>query len=280
MKAQIDALREAFSADKDKPFQLRASFPYGTPSDSYQPSPPVEAPYSMPQMTDHESYHHHHPPANQSFPLQTMTPPISAVSRDSGFDSPHSQHSRGLAPSSTPSMSQYPSTYSIQASSMPTVDESQWNPTPIFQQWNTAFSIPAAALAPPPPPPSATPTSSSSHQALHFANLPVQSTLPISPASSNPYVTQYPASAGIALVPQPSPQQQRQQQVTTTAASATPNTITPPQINYAGAFVSSKQWQQSVASVFDPGGLKRRWNYGVDAGDHQHQQQQATKRMR
>ena len=282
MKAQIDALREAFSADKDRPFQLRASFPYGTPSDSYQPSPPVEAPYSTLHMADHESYHHQ--PTSQTFPLQIMTPPISAVSRDSGFDSPHSQHSRGIAPISTHSMTHYPSTYSIQASSISTVDESQWNPTPIFQQWNTAFSIPAAALAPPPP--SATCTSSSSHQALHFANQPVQSTLPISPAtaSSTPYVTQHPASAGITLAPQPSSQQQQQQQATNTAATTAPtttaNTTTTPQVNYAGAFVSSKQWQQSVASVFDPGGLKRRWNYAADGGElHQHNQQ-ATKRMR
>lgn len=28
--------------------------------------------------------------------------------------------------------------------------------------------------------------------------------------------------------------------------------------------MTARDWQQSVASVYDPHGLKRRWNYSVD----------------
>lgn len=238
MKGQIDALREAFSADKDKPFQLKTSFPYSTPPASYQPSPPVELQYPRLQMPDHESYHQ---PRTQSFPLQTMTPPISAGSRDSEFDSPLSQQTRGIGPtSSNPShpLTNYPPAYP--QPSIPTVDEAQWNPTPIFQQWNTAFSIPQAALA---PPPSATSTS----PPMNFPITTQQSTTPISPSRSNPYLTQYAPSAGGSITSAP---QQPQQQAPQTQ-----------QAGYPGTFVSSKQWQQSVASVFGPDGLKRRWAY-------------------
>lgn len=41
MQQQIDALREAFSADTRKPFDLKPSFPYGSPTSSNQSSPPT-----------------------------------------------------------------------------------------------------------------------------------------------------------------------------------------------------------------------------------------------
>jgi hypothetical protein len=240
MEAQIDALREAFSADKDKPFELKMSFPYGTPSDSYQPSPPMESQYPRAQMADHE---HYTQPRSQSYPLQTMTPPVSAISRDSGFDSPFPQQNRGIGP--TPNTPSHPMTSYAQAyaqHSLPTVDEAQWNPTPIFHQWDTAFSIPQAALA---PPSSATSISPS----MHF---PQQSNSPISPSTSNPYISHYPTPAGGSFTS--APQQQQPQQPPQQA----PQT---PQTGFPHVFVSSKQWQQSVASVLDPEGLKRRWTY-------------------
>jgi hypothetical protein len=238
MRAQIDALREAFSADKDKPFELKTSFPYGTPSDSYQPSPPMESQYQKFHMPEQESFNQQR---SHSYPAQTMTPPISAVSRESGFDSPLPHQSRGgIAPTSnnpTNSMTSYTQTYHHQ--SIPTVDETQWNPTPIFHQWNTAFSIPQAALAPPA-------TTSSTSPPMNFPVVSQQTTTnPISPSTSNPFITQYPTSA---------PQQQQTHQLPPTPQ--TPQTGYPPT-----SFVSSKQWQQSVASVFDPDGLKRRWTY-------------------
>lgn len=43
MQKQVDAVREAFSADVRKPFVLRASFPYGSPMSSHS-SPPRSNP--------------------------------------------------------------------------------------------------------------------------------------------------------------------------------------------------------------------------------------------
>ena len=60
----------------------------------------------------------------------------------------------------------------------------------------------------------------------------------------------------------------------------TPVTPTPaisqaqPQFN-ARHSMTARDWQQSVASVFDPHGLKRRWNYSVDLG-----MENASKRQR
>ena len=40
-----------------------------------------------------------------------------------------------------------------------------------------------------------------------------------------------------------------------------------PQFNPRHSIITAREWQQSVASVFDPHGLKRRWNnYSVDMG--------------
>jgi hypothetical protein len=244
MEAQIDALREAFSADKDKPFELKMSFPYGTPSDSYQSSPPMEPHYPRAPMPDHE---HYDQPRSQSYPLQTMTPPVSAISRDSGFDSPFPQQNRGIGPTpSNPShsMTNYAQAYTQQ--SLPAVDEAQWNPTPIFHQWNTAFSIPQAALAPPS-------SSTSISPSMHF---PQQTNTPISPSTSNPYMSQYPTPTGGSFTS--APHRQRPPQPPQQAPQQAPQTS---QTGFPHSFVSSKQWQQSVASVLDPEGLKRRWTY-------------------
>jgi hypothetical protein len=37
-----------------------------------------------------------------------------------------------------------------------------------------------------------------------------------------------------------------------------------PQFQSQPAAMTARDWQQSVASVYDPQGLKRRWNYSVD----------------
>jgi hypothetical protein len=142
LKAQIFALCDTFfSVDKDKPFQFKASISSGTPSDSYQ---------------GHDSYPQ---PSSQSFPLQAMTPLISAVSRDFG-----------------PSLSEHSC-----------VDVTRWNPIPTFQQWNTAFPIPAVTLETQPSPPA---------KPLPYCPKRCTAYKRKSPVSPTPYVTQYPASAG------------------------------------------------------------------------------------
>ena len=43
--------------------------------------------------------------------------------------------------------------------------------------------------------------------------------------------------------------------------------VSPPQFQAPQVVFSARDWQQSVASVYDPQGLKRRWNYSVDLND-------------
>ncbi|KAJ8123906.1 hypothetical protein ONZ43_g260 [Nemania bipapillata] len=50
MLKQIDAVREAFSADTRKPFVLKPSFPYGSPHPSTQSSPPRAATFKPPML--------------------------------------------------------------------------------------------------------------------------------------------------------------------------------------------------------------------------------------
>ena len=51
-----------------------------------------------------------------------------------------------------------------------------------------------------------------------------------------------------------------------TPAKPTP-ALTPPvsqHVNTQQVGFTARDWQQNVASVFDPNGLKRRWNHSVD----------------
>lgn len=47
---------------------------------------------------------------------------------------------------------------------------------------------------------------------------------------------------------------------------ASTQSVSPPQFQAPPVVFSARDWQQSVASVYDPQGLKRRWNYSVDLG--------------
>ena len=117
MQKQIDALREAFSADTTRPFELKPSFPYGSPGvPARPPSPPMEAKYQGPTVSRHQSFGN----ISHQMPFQSglVTPPMTA-----GLDSTHkgsSDHSSG----SSFSNGQHPSMGDMQAA---------WNPTPIFE---------------------------------------------------------------------------------------------------------------------------------------------------
>jgi hypothetical protein len=55
-------------------------------------------------------------------------------------------------------------------------------------------------------------------------------------------------------------QYQQPAKLPVTQASAVPQ----PQMSGQPVVFTARDWQQSVASVYDPHGLKRRWNYSVD----------------
>jgi hypothetical protein len=134
MQQQIDALREAFSADIRKPFVLKPTFPYGSPGAPVRLSPPViSAPYrqtgSHPpgveqslehqhaQQPPHVSYTHHPHP---------ISPPISAGGVDPKSDSPAVQSL--VMMSSGQRGPQVP-----MSSGVPMADTTGWNPSIIFE---------------------------------------------------------------------------------------------------------------------------------------------------
>ena len=73
VQAQIESLREAFSADVRKPFKLKPSFPYGSPIAPFAPSPPADASHFDPVVPPSAGIEQ---PGQFSF--NQLTPPISA----------------------------------------------------------------------------------------------------------------------------------------------------------------------------------------------------------
>ena len=270
-EAQINGLRQAFSVDVNKPFELKPSFPLGTPSDSYHPSPPGP-PQQQLQSNTALQYQHQQPPQqhllipqNQAYVNQQVnqmqqgaylaTPPVSAVSSDSKPQSPQYQQGYNL---NHQSFNQIPTSNYFQHPNI--AEQPQWNPPPIIDQFNTAFALPPSALAPPPTAP--------------YGSSPpgVQS---ISPTSYSNHSPSYPQSASYPPPPRQMQQQnqqtyyhqqqqqhtqqqyidtsaavQMQQQMAAQQAYQTPTTA---------GYVTPREWQQSVASVY-PGGLKRQWD--------------------
>lgn len=173
-----------------------------------------------------------------------------------------------------------------------------WNPTPIIDQFNTAFAIPQSALAPPSNSGyGSSPTLSVSQQGLQ-SQIGSQQYVPSPPSqgyTSNPYTPPH-SSQQLPAAQQPYMQHAGQLDTShhsqppphyfdSNVPSQEPVRVSAPQsygaTPYSGAidtatmssqnFVTPKQWQQSVASVFDPGGLKRKWDYD-QMTSHQHGQ--------
>ncbi|KAK5948083.1 hypothetical protein OHC33_010925 [Knufia fluminis] len=292
VEAQINGLRAAFSVDLNKPFDLKPTFPYGTPSEHSKS--PEERRSSEPQQ-------HFQNSQEQQFYQQSMqhntyfqTPAVSAVPttrpqapqfRQDYHEGPTNQQYHQMASTNNPNNATPPT--------------EQWNPTPIINQFNTAFAIPQSALAPPPPSSySSSPPINLPQQSLHL-QMQNQQFVP-SPTSATPY-SAHPYTPSPTSQPMPNPQaffppysrtgpqpqmapghySQQQpansyfepgmnQQPDSSQMSGS-GTFAPSNINFspnpesAGAsapvYVTPKEWQQSVASVFDPSGLKRKWGY-------------------
>ncbi|KKK23780.1 C6 finger domain protein [Aspergillus ochraceoroseus] len=214
IQAQIDSLRLAFSANITRPFELKPTFPYGSPSEPYQPSPTLDSqfppqPSQLSNLQARVGY--------QSYPI---TPPISAGPDDVKSDSPQMQPLGILQPHPV----------SCPPVETPLVDENSWDPTRIINQWDMAFSFGSSAVNPNSPP------------------VPVNNT---SQAIPPPLVDQYAV---------------QYQQPTKMAAVLPTPTVSQSQMSGQPMVFTARDWQQSVASVYDPNGLKRRWNYSADIG--------------
>ncbi|KAK8103782.1 uncharacterized protein PG998_010815 [Apiospora kogelbergensis] len=163
MVKQIEAVREAFSADTRKPFVLKPSFPLRQPIDE-PPINPAPGQYSLVMMANSQT-------------------------------SQASSH--GITMTEAPS----------------------WNPSRIFDQWNSTFGT-----------------------------QPAQNQTSVSPQSNSLSIS--PSGAPeLPNIQQPNP---------TTPMSAGPHNMPPQQYSAAPVqtFVTPAMWQQSVASVYE-GGMKR-----------------------
>ncbi|KAF2234490.1 hypothetical protein EV356DRAFT_446659 [Viridothelium virens] len=230
VQLQINSLREAFSADLAKPFELKPSFPYNSPVNVNHPSPPND--YRPAQLSTHDPssldqpgqvYHNAHP----------ITPPISAGDADSKADSPAAQSLMMMATGQR---------HAQQIGSIPISEPSHWNPSRIFDQWNTAFG-----------------TSSTNGSATQ---------------SSPPHKAPGPTSAGFATLPQ-DPSQPSFSSVSSVGSgsphgSQMHHSPTPgnQRIAYGAApqqsYVTPTMWQDVVAGTLQ-GGQKRSWDYSNPA---------------
>ncbi|KAL9060473.1 MAG: hypothetical protein Q9162_000646 [Coniocarpon cinnabarinum] len=118
LKIQIDSLRQAFSADLNKPFELRQNFPFGSPDPSSEGASPHSEPTYLHQAQ------HRRVQSGQSFSAPFGAAPVTP-------------------PQTTPVTSQeYTPSICIGAidGSMPAQQHAQWDPSGVFQHWRTAFN--------------------------------------------------------------------------------------------------------------------------------------------
>ena len=288
-EAQINALRTAFSADVNKPFDLKESFPHGTPSEHSRPSPispPSSDRQQVPQLQHQTSggIHQSHQMQPNMYASQHMnpssgqigylaTPPVSVYAADSKPQTPiYTQNYEMGEQTSYPNIPSSSGGYYQQVAppEPPPAAEFQWNPTPIMDQFDIAFAIPPSALAPPPSLYGGSGASPPANmQTMHQTSFGSTGTPSYSTTTSPAYAHHQ-------------QQQQQQQQQHYFAAqqtqsfsdasppiaahgqlpqSAAPTGYATTSVGGAGMFVTPQQWQQSVANVIDAGGLKRRWNY-------------------
>lgn len=126
LQKQIDAVREAFSADTRKAFVLKPTFPYGSPHPSSHSSPPGGSQGYRPTLDHAGSMEQHLDTQNAqvSYTTHPISPPISAGPLDSKSDSPAVQSLVMMSQGSqAPGMPQ----------SLSMTDQPAWNPSRIFE---------------------------------------------------------------------------------------------------------------------------------------------------
>ena len=127
MQQQIDALREAFSADIRKPFVLKPTFPYGSPGAPVHTSPPrANVQYRQGSTHGSQNLEQQHAPQQVSYTAHPISPPISAGGVDNKSDSPAVQ---SLVMMATGQRAPQPPI----TSGVPMTDPSTWNPSRIFE---------------------------------------------------------------------------------------------------------------------------------------------------
>ena len=127
LQKQVDAVREAFSADVRRPFVLKPSFPYGSPQSSCHPSPPRGyRPAGRAGSLDQQMDAQH---STVGYTNHPVTPPMTAGPADSRSGSPPSVQSLVLMAQDTgPGAGADMNQGIAMATSQPS-----WNPARIFE---------------------------------------------------------------------------------------------------------------------------------------------------
>ncbi|KAL2444827.1 hypothetical protein ABEF95_017288 [Exophiala dermatitidis] len=301
-EAQINALRAAFSADVNKPFELKPTFPLGSPSDQSRSSPASQPSYEKQSLQQQQQQlQQQHPPLPQTQPHQLLdlqqqqqqqqqqqpqpgsylpqhmsqmrqaqtpylaTPPVSAYSSDSKPQTPvFAQQASFEMPEQQFSSAMPAPTGGFYQQQQPPTSASDMN-----VQWNPTPIIEQfdAAFAIPPsalaPPPSMYGSTGSSPPG---GNIPANFQASFTSAGSPTYGYGQQQQQYFAQQMQPQSQSQSQQPQQSFHDTSSPPIPTPYSASPVGSsmLITSRQWQQSVANVIDSAGLKRRWNYGQD----------------
>lgn len=210
MQKQIDSLRQAFSADLSKPFELKPTFPYSSPARS-SGTPPSDAGYPTEYSTTQDA-------RVPGFHSTSLTPPSIPTTLPADFSAGQAY---GLMPGADLS----------QQAQM----QAQWNPSKIFDQWNTAFSF--------------SPRSQSSQQGA--APPPQATPLPLDPVYNNQATPSNAASWTSYPMNMPNAQSMG---LTPVAQQPFATSPTDPAMQN---FISPSMWQEAVLGSL-PDGLKRR----------------------
>ena len=131
---QVDAVREAFSADTRKPFALKPSFPYGSPHPSSQASPPRITTGYRPGTSamDQQQQRQMDPQGVQhlNYAGHPISPPISA--------GPGSKSESPGVPAGLAMMSQGSQAQGMQQN-LSLSDHPTWNPARLFEYVDPGF---------------------------------------------------------------------------------------------------------------------------------------------
>ncbi|KAL5412073.1 hypothetical protein PMIN04_010030 [Paraphaeosphaeria minitans] len=223
MQQQVNNLRQAFSADVTKPFELKPTFPFGSPQVHSQSSPSSNPGSFRPRLPSQQSPLDQ--PGQVNYHAHPISPPISASDHDTTADSPVAQ---SLVMMASGQRAPQPTTGMQMQEAVP------WNPQRIFDQWNVAFGTPPSSATQSSPPLRLPPTGTGNNYELR------------SPQDGTPSGYQIPH-----VSPQASGLSSAQSQVPATTTFATPT----------ATYVTPTMWQEVVASSFQDG-LKRRWDHG------------------
>ncbi|TID16424.1 hypothetical protein E6O75_ATG11542 [Venturia nashicola] len=226
--AQINALREAFSVNTSRPFELKPSFPFGSPTQTqHQTSPLADGAY----ISGPQGHGVSLSPAGQVTYMTPISPPISTTDEVPKADSPVGQSLVMMA-----TQGQHP-TAAVSNQDF----NHQWNPAKIFNQWNAAFGTPPSSSASQPSPPLR-----QQPPGTYDANQDM---------SQHAYSPQtvYSAHSG-----------NNMQLPTNVPAPPSAYTSAPPMPT---GYVTPTMWQDVVAnSIVQTDGRKRVWDYGGQAG--------------